>query len=74
MDISDKFLQLPKAVIDSYHESPTTVIVQGSINPQIFERQFKQTITGATLSAEKAVYLAMQVVSKPLRSIQDSLK
>ena len=74
MDISDKFLQLPKAVIASYYESPTQVIVQGSINIQTFEKQFKETITAAPLSAEKATHIAMQVTSKPLRSIQDSLK
>lgn len=74
MDLSDKFLQLPKAVVESYYESPTRVIVQGSVNVQSFQTQFKQTLTSPPLSAEKAVYLALQTLSKPLRSIQDSLK
>lgn len=73
MDLSDKFLQLPKAVVASYYETPTRVIVQGSIKTDNFQRQFKQTMTGASLTAEKAVYLAMQVPSKALKPIQDCL-
>lgn len=73
MDLSDKFLQLPKAIVMSYYEDANRVIVQGNIKADNFNRQFKATMTGSALTAEKAVHLAMQTPSRPLTSIQDLL-
>lgn len=74
MDLSNKFLQLPAAVIASYVEDAQRVLIQGNLKMGAFEREHRQTIRSPGLSAQKAVYLATQIPPKPLRSIQDSLK
>ena len=73
MDINDKFLQLPKAIVESYYEDENKVIIEGKLKVSYFERNFRKTTRAAPLSAEKAVYLALQVPVKPLKSIQDAL-
>lgn len=73
MDLSNKYLQLPKELVDSFYEDANKVFIGGKLTASEFENEFKRTIRAQPLSGEKAVYLSMQVIPRPLPSIQDTL-